>query len=54
MESVLTALAQDGRAMGNAVLDWPTIEARARVFVQEKGDANRYGGIQNLQDVRPV
>ncbi|KAL6866048.1 hypothetical protein ACO1O0_002148 [Amphichorda felina] len=51
---VLARIAQDGRAVGTAELDWTKIEALARGYVEKKTGNGRYGPDMDMARDKPT
>ncbi|KAI0834313.1 hypothetical protein F5Y06DRAFT_157148 [Hypoxylon sp. FL0890] len=50
----LSRIAQDGKAVGTAVLDWEKIEEQAHKYVREKIEAGRYESGQDMTRPKPT
>ncbi|KAK3317914.1 hypothetical protein B0H66DRAFT_219913 [Apodospora peruviana] len=54
LAQALAAIAADGTAVGTSVLDWATIEQKARQYAAQKTAEGRYGSGANLSVARPT
>ncbi|KAI1120106.1 hypothetical protein F5Y10DRAFT_273405 [Nemania abortiva] len=52
--SALAAMAEDGKCVGTAKLDWQKIEALARQYVKGKVEAGRYQSGEDVLGPRPT
>lgn len=52
--TVLGRIAEDGKAVGTAELDWSSIEAKAREYVARKTAAGRYLTARDLEHPKPT
>lgn len=54
LANALVEIARDGKCVGTAELDWPTIERTARQYVADKTARGRYGSGMDISAPKPT